>query len=116
MAAFDADGAGRTLAEGVCLIFRTPEVVEFAVSPQVGQAVLAFARSYSSSGPNSARAGRRQCLPHLRSSGHRKELLSPFPPPGRNCRARSGGLTFTAMATEAGRADLPAGGRSFEVM
>jgi hypothetical protein len=31
--------------------FRTPDVVEFAVSPQVGQAVLAFARSYSSSGP-----------------------------------------------------------------
>jgi len=30
--------------------FRTPDVVEFAVSPQVGQAVLAFARSYSSSG------------------------------------------------------------------
>jgi len=26
--------------------------VEFAVSPQVGQAVLAFARSYSSSGSN----------------------------------------------------------------
>jgi len=30
---------------------RTPDVVEFAVSPQVGQAVLAFARSYSSSDP-----------------------------------------------------------------
>jgi hypothetical protein len=29
---------------------RTPDVVEFAVSPQVGQAVLAFARSYSNSG------------------------------------------------------------------
>jgi hypothetical protein len=28
-------------------------------SPQVGQAVLAFARSYSNSGPNSVRAGRR---------------------------------------------------------
>jgi hypothetical protein len=37
--------------------FRTPDVVKFAVSPQVGQAVLAFARSYSSSGPDSARAG-----------------------------------------------------------
>jgi hypothetical protein len=32
--------------------FRTPDVVKFAVSPQVGQAVLAFARSYSSSGPD----------------------------------------------------------------
>ena len=39
--------------------YRTPDVVEFAVSPRVGQAVLAFARSYSNSGPNSARAGRR---------------------------------------------------------
>ena len=37
---------------------RTPDVVEFAVSPQVGQAVLAFARFYSSSGPK-FRAGRR---------------------------------------------------------
>jgi hypothetical protein len=27
-------------------ILRTPDVVEFAVGPQVGQAVLAFARSY----------------------------------------------------------------------
>ena len=36
-------------------------LVEFAVSPQVGQAVLAFARSYSSSGPNSARAGGTAC-------------------------------------------------------
>ena len=39
--------------------FRTPEVVEFAVSPQVGQAVLAFARSCLGSGLGSARAGRR---------------------------------------------------------
>jgi hypothetical protein len=31
---------------------RTPDVVEFAVSPQVGQAVLACPQSYSSSGPN----------------------------------------------------------------
>src|ERR1035438_8568999 len=42
---------------------RTPDAVEFAVSPQVGQAVLAFARSYSNSGPNAARAGRRHRLP-----------------------------------------------------
>jgi len=33
--------------------------VEFAGSQQVGQAVLAFARSDSSSGPDSVRAGRR---------------------------------------------------------
>ena len=37
--------------------FRTPDVVEFAVSPQVGQAVLAFARSYSSSGPKFSAGG-----------------------------------------------------------
>jgi hypothetical protein len=61
---------------------RTPDVVEFAVSPRVGQAVLAFARSYSSSGPNSA--------PHLRSSRHRKKWLSPFSPPDTNCGATSG--------------------------
>jgi hypothetical protein len=35
---------------------------EFAVSPQVGQAVLACPRSDSSSGPNSARAGRLHLL------------------------------------------------------
>jgi hypothetical protein len=37
--------------------FRTPDVVEFAVSPQVGQAVLAFARSYSSRGPKFSAGG-----------------------------------------------------------
>jgi hypothetical protein len=58
--------------------FRTPDVVEFAVSPQVGQAVLAFARSYSNSGPDSVRADKRHRLPHLRSSRHGKEWLSPF--------------------------------------
>jgi hypothetical protein len=31
--------------------FRLPDVVEFAMSPQVGQAVLAFARSHPSSDP-----------------------------------------------------------------
>jgi hypothetical protein len=36
---------------------RTPDVVEFAVSPQVGQAVLAFARSYSSRGPKFSAGG-----------------------------------------------------------
>jgi hypothetical protein len=54
--------------------FRTPDVgpqfqrrrgkwaepfLSMARASRVGQAVLAFARSYSSSGPNSARAGRR---------------------------------------------------------
>ena len=48
----------------------------------------------SNSGPDSVRAGRRHRLPHLRSSGHRKEWLSPFSPPGRNCGARSGGLSL----------------------
>jgi hypothetical protein len=43
-------------------IFRTPDVVEFAVSPQVGQAVLAFARSDSSSGPKFS-AGGQAALP-----------------------------------------------------
>jgi hypothetical protein len=43
--------AGYLLQAGFTV--RTPDVVESAVSPQVGQAVLAFARSYSSSGPNS---------------------------------------------------------------
>jgi len=45
---------------GRCLPFnvRTPDVVEFAGSPQVGQAVLAFARSYSSSGPTLIQRGR----------------------------------------------------------
>ena len=69
------------LSEGdILLNDRTPDVVEFAVSPQVGQAVLAFARSYSNSGPDSVRAGRRHRLPHLRSTRHRKEWLSPFSP------------------------------------
>ena len=77
---------------------RAPEVVEFAVSPRVGQAVLAFARSYSNSGPNSVRAGRRHRLPHLRSSRHRKEWLSPFFPPGRKCGATSGGLILRQAA------------------
>ena len=36
---------------------RTPDVVEFAVSRQVGQAVLAFARSYSSSDPKFSAGG-----------------------------------------------------------
>jgi hypothetical protein len=75
---------------------RTSDVVEFAVSPQVGQAVLAFARSDPSSGPSSARAGRRHRLPHLRSSRHRKKWLCPFSPPGRKCRATSGVLNMYA--------------------
>jgi len=37
--------------------FGTPDVVEFAVSRQVGQAVLAFARSYSSSDPKFSAGG-----------------------------------------------------------
>jgi hypothetical protein len=36
---------------------RTPDVVEFAVCPQVGQAVLACRRSYSSSGPKFSAGG-----------------------------------------------------------
>ena len=32
----------------------------------------------------------RHRLPHLRSSRHRKQWLSPFSPPGRNCGATSG--------------------------
>ena len=53
------------LSEGdILLNDRTPDVVEFAVSLQVGQAVPAFARSYWSSGPDSVRAGRRHRLPH----------------------------------------------------
>ena len=45
------------LSEGdILLNDRTPDVVEFAVSPQVGQAVLACPRSYSGSGLGSARA------------------------------------------------------------
>jgi hypothetical protein len=79
---------------------RTPDVVEFAGSPQVGQAVLACPLSYSNSGPNSVRAGRRHRLPHPRSSRHRKEWLSPFSPPGRNCRARSGGLRLVSALRE----------------
>jgi hypothetical protein len=67
------------------------------VSPQVGQAVLALARSYWGSGPNSARAGRRHRLPHLRSSRHRKEWLSPFSPPGRNRGATSGALRLVPV-------------------
>jgi hypothetical protein len=35
----------------------TPDLMEFAVSPQVGQAVLAFARFYSSSGPKFSAGG-----------------------------------------------------------
>jgi len=77
---------------------RTPDVVEFAVSPQVGQAVLAFARSDSSSGPDSDRAGRRHRLPHLRSSRHRKEWLNPFSPPNRYCETTSGVLNVFAAA------------------
>ena len=52
----------------------TPDVVEFAVSPLVGQAVLACPRSYSNSGSNSVRAGRRHRLPHLRSSRQGQKL------------------------------------------
>jgi hypothetical protein len=37
--------------------FRTPDVVEFAVSPQVGQAVLACPQSYSSSDPKFSAGG-----------------------------------------------------------
>jgi hypothetical protein len=37
--------------------FRLPDVVEFAMSPQVGQAVLAFARSHSSSDPKFSAGG-----------------------------------------------------------
>jgi hypothetical protein len=70
-----------------------------ARAPEVGQAVLAFARSYPNSGPNSVRAGRGHRLPHLRSSRHRKEWLSPFSPPGRNCGARSGGLNRGQAST-----------------
>jgi hypothetical protein len=85
---------GTPRASAPLLMHRTPDVVEFAVSPQVGQAVLAFARSYSSSAPNSSQCGRagEHRLPHLRSSGPRKEWLSPFSPPGTKCGARSGGL------------------------
>ena len=92
--------------------FRTPDVVEFAAAPRVGQAVLACPRSYTSSGPNSVRAGRRHRLPHLRSSRHRKEWLSPFSPPGRNCGARSGGLSLdpagrSACASKTGSSQIP---------
>jgi len=48
--------------------------------------------------PNSARAGRRHRLPHLRSSRRRKEWLSPFSPPGRNCGATSGVLNSRARS------------------
>jgi len=45
--------------------FGTPDVVEFAVSRQVGQAVLAFARSYSSSDPKFSAGGQAStALPH----------------------------------------------------
>ncbi len=72
------------------LKFRAPDVVEFAVSPQVGQAVLAFARSYSKFS-----AGGQVAPPAPPvSSRHRKEWLNPFSPPGRNCGATSGVLTF----------------------
>ena len=57
--------------------------MEFAVSPQVGQAVLAFARSYSNSGPNSVRAGRRAPPAPPRES-------SQFRPRIKNLRAISG--------------------------
>jgi hypothetical protein len=48
---------------------RTPDVVEFAVSPQVGQAVVACPPFYWSSGAQiqCGRAGEHR-LPHLRSS------------------------------------------------
>jgi hypothetical protein len=56
---------------------------KFGMSPRVGQAVLAFARFYPSSGPKfSAGGAGEHRLPHLRSSRHRKEWLSPFSPPG----------------------------------
>ena len=56
---YDPASIFEPVQRGIERTVRTPDVVEFAVSPQVGQAVLAFARSYSSSGPNSVRADRR---------------------------------------------------------
>ena len=75
--------------------FRTPDVVEFAVSPQVGQAVLAFARSDSSSGPNSVRAGRRAPPAPPAKLSPSKGMAQPSFPARPKLRATSGVLTFS---------------------
>jgi hypothetical protein len=92
-------GSSASLLTNEASTVRTPDVVEFAVSPQVGQAVLAFARSYSSSDPKFSAGGQAAPPAPPAKLSHRKEWLSPFSPPGRNCGAISGVLTVVDSAS-----------------
>jgi hypothetical protein len=64
----------------------TPDLMEFAVSPQVGQAVLAFARFHSSSGPKFSAGGQAStACPTCEALAIERNGSAHFPRANRNC-------------------------------